>query len=123
MRKAEDGTLLRKVKDADNQGVPAMSLRFHPLRQDLFFAASACGHIYVCSDEDDQYKKFVHGSTYSHRNSQSFHSPEYFLLVAEKKNEVNTIDVNCAGKFLVSGGKDATLRVYDLNNGKVQQCL
>lgn len=44
-----------------------------------------------------------------------------FCILAEKKNEVNTIDVNSSARYLVSGGKDAVLRVYDLNTAKVKK--
>lgn len=39
--------------------------------------------------------------------------------ILEQNNEVNSIDVSCKGKVLVSGGKDAVLRAYDLNTAKV----
>lgn len=54
------------------------------------------------------------------RTENSLNSLAYFISIAEKKNEVNTIDINNTAKLLVSGGKDAILRVYDVNNAKVR---
>ena len=45
-----------------------------------------------------------------------------FLLIfiyVELKNEVNTIDVNITGDYLVSGGKDAAIRLYSVKTTQV----
>lgn len=44
---------------------------------------------------------------------------QFEIIYAEFKNEVNTIDVNMTGDYLVSAGKDATVRLYDTRNTKV----
>lgn len=46
-------------------------------------------------------------------------NPNYDLWLSETPNEINSFDVNMTGSKLVTGGKDATLRLYDLRTGKV----
>lgn len=68
VRKAEDGSVLRTVKGPDSQNIPAMSLHFHPQRKDVFYAASACGNIFMCSDQKDRHETFAHGTTNTCKN-------------------------------------------------------
>lgn len=44
---------------------------------------------------------------------------QFKFIYVELKNEVNTIDVSITGDYLVSGGKDATVRLYDARTTKV----
>lgn len=41
------------------------------------------------------------------------------FIYAEPKNEINTIDISVNGDYLVSGGKDATVRLYNAETAKV----
>nr|KAF7413182.1 hypothetical protein H0235_013033 [Vespula pensylvanica] len=43
----------------------------------------------------------------------------YTSGACEPKNEVNTIDINASGEYLVSGGKDAAVRIYDSETAKL----
>ncbi|KAK9890632.1 hypothetical protein WA026_011992 [Henosepilachna vigintioctopunctata] len=40
-------------------------------------------------------------------------------LMVKENNEINSIDVNYTGTKVISGGKDATLRIYDGETGKM----
>lgn len=40
-------------------------------------------------------------------------------FISEKNNEINSIDINHTSSILISGGKDAVLRVYDLESQQV----
>lgn len=51
--------------------------------------------------------------------SQFFYKLYHPMIIIEPKNEVNTIDVSVGGEYIVSGGKDATLRLYDAQTAKV----
>ena len=52
---------------------------------------------------------------------QLYYVQHYFsiYIYVEPENEVNTIDVSITGDYLVTGGKDATVRIYNAQSTKV----
>ncbi|GJQ84015.1 hypothetical protein Trydic_g10481 [Trypoxylus dichotomus] len=87
------------IKDqSSSDNLPIMAVRCVPGEDETFFAAGISGNIYYCKFEQGNCRKFCE----------------------EKLNEINSIDIDISGTTLVSGGKDARLRLYDLRVGKIK---
>ncbi|XP_070164119.1 uncharacterized protein [Polyergus mexicanus] len=97
IRNGRTGELTAILKSGLEISMPVMCCRFNPVHKDIFYASSACGNIFMCNT----------------------HTKEFSRFIFELKNEVNTIDVSITGDYLVSGGKDATVRLYDARNTKL----
>lgn len=54
-----------------------------------------------------------------HRGNVPINRLIIIQLIEEPKNEVNTVDVSIGGEYIVSAGKDAAVRLYDAEVGKV----
>ncbi|KAG5311675.1 WDR38 protein, partial [Acromyrmex insinuator] len=100
LRNGETGKLEETFKSHDlKNSMPIMCCRFNPVHSEIFYAASACGIIFMCNTYTKELSRFVF----------------------ELKNEVNTIDVNITGDYLVSGGKDAAIRLYSVKTAQLIQ--
>ncbi|KAL6432258.1 hypothetical protein ACFW04_006723 [Cataglyphis niger] len=97
IRNGETGELTATLKSGLEISMPVMCCRFNPVHKEIFYASSACGNIFMCNT----------------------HTKEFSRFIFELKNEVNTIDVSITGDYLVSGGKDATVRLYDARTTKL----
>ncbi|GAB1862882.1 WD repeat-containing protein 5-like protein [Camponotus japonicus] len=97
IRNGKTGELTASLKSGLEISMPVMCCRFNPVHKDIFYASSACGNIFMCNT----------------------HTKEFSRFIFELKNEINTIDVSITGDYLVSGGKDATVRLYDTRNTKL----
>ncbi|XP_011687327.1 PREDICTED: WD repeat-containing protein 38-like isoform X2 [Wasmannia auropunctata] len=97
LRNGETGDLEGTFKSGLESSVPIMCCRFNPIRSEIFYASSACGIIFMCNT----------------------HTKDFSRFVLESKNEVNAIDVSVTGDYLVSGGKDAAVRLYNLQTTKL----
>ncbi|XP_036141673.1 pre-mRNA-splicing factor PRP46 [Monomorium pharaonis] len=93
----ETGELEETLRSGLASSMPIMCCRFNPIHNEIFYASSACGMIFACNT----------------------HTKEISRFVIEPKNEVNTIDVNITGDYLVSGGKDAAVRLYNTQTAKL----
>ncbi|KMR04642.1 wd repeat-containing protein [Lasius niger] len=97
MRNGGTGELIATLKSGLEISMPVMCCRFNPVQKEIFYASSACGSIFMCNTYTKEFSRFIF----------------------ELKNEVNTIDISTTGDYLVSGGKDATVRLYDARNTKL----
>ncbi|XP_063982240.1 uncharacterized protein LOC135165155 [Diachasmimorpha longicaudata] len=97
MRNGETGQLLSTLRLAPEESLPIMCCQFHAIEGMILYASSACGKIFICNLDTE----------------------ECFKFIEEPENEINTISASTDGEYLVSGGKDAALRVYDASTGKV----
>ncbi|XP_012270863.1 uncharacterized protein LOC105694596 [Orussus abietinus] len=97
VRNGTTGDLRATLRSGLESSFPVMCCRFNPVQPTILYASSACGNIFMCVVDTSQFKRFIE----------------------EPKNEVNTIDVSATGERLVSGGKDAAVRLYDTHTGKV----
>ncbi|XP_014226448.1 general transcriptional corepressor tupA-like [Trichogramma pretiosum] len=97
LRNGKTGELRMTIKCSLDTSLPITSCRFHPNEKEVFFASSASGNIYLCRTDNIEFWKFAE----------------------ETGNEINCIDINISGKQIVSGGKDAGIRVYDVDTGKI----
>nr|CAD7416564.1 unnamed protein product [Timema cristinae] len=57
----ETGKLLGTLRSGLDQGLPIMSMRFHPAIKHKFYAASACGNVFLCDSSAGEFSKFVEG--------------------------------------------------------------
>ncbi|XP_015175200.1 PREDICTED: WD repeat-containing protein 38-like [Polistes dominula] len=96
IRSGETAQLKATLRSGMATSFPVMCCRFHPLKKNTFYASSACGNIFQCNTDNKELIRFI----------------------SEPKNEVNTIDVSTEGSYLVTGGKDAAVRIYDSETGK-----
>nr|CAD7576940.1 unnamed protein product [Timema californicum] len=55
----ETGKLLGTLRSGLDQGLPIMSMRFHPVIKHKFYAASACGNVFLCDSSAGEFSKFV----------------------------------------------------------------
>ncbi|XP_012056670.1 PREDICTED: dynein assembly factor with WDR repeat domains 1-like, partial [Atta cephalotes] len=97
LRNGETGELEETFKSGNS--MPIMCCRFNPVHSEIFYASSACGIIFICNTYTKEFSQFVF----------------------ELKNEMNTIDVNITGDYLVSGGKDAAIRLYSVKTTQLIQ--
>ncbi|XP_057336002.1 uncharacterized protein LOC130674627 [Microplitis mediator] len=97
IRNGENGELRTTLRSGLDTSLPVMCCRFNPIYDNIFYASSACGNIFLCMTDTNIFSRFI----------------------AEPNNEINTIDVSVDGKFIVSGGKDAALRLYDAQTAKI----
>ncbi|XP_066600648.1 uncharacterized protein [Prorops nasuta] len=97
VRNGETGELKTTLRSGLDTSFPVMCCRFNPIRKDVFYASSACGNIFMCTTDTNEFTRFI----------------------AEPKNEINTIDVSMGGDYLVSAGKDAAVRIYDADTAKL----
>ncbi|EZA57768.1 hypothetical protein DMN91_002830 [Ooceraea biroi] len=97
IRNGTTGELKATLKSGLETSMPIMCCRFNPVRRDVFYASSACGTIFMCDTRTKEFSRFIF----------------------EPDNEVNTIDVSITGDYLVSGGKDAVVRLYDIESTKL----
>ncbi|KAF5279203.1 hypothetical protein FQR65_LT03450 [Abscondita terminalis] len=77
------------------KGFPITSISFIP-DSSKFFAASECGRVYLCTIDPPVCEEFV----------EEFH------------NELSSIDVNLIHSNIVTGGKDAGIRIYDIDTSQ-----
>lgn len=91
------------------------------MHKDIFYASSACGNIFMCNTHTKEFSRFIFGRWIIFKITLHICTIifQFEFIYAELKNEVNTIDVSITGDYLVSGGKDATVRLYDTRNTKV----
>ncbi|XP_034936497.1 WD repeat-containing protein wdr-5.3-like isoform X2 [Chelonus insularis] len=97
IRNGETGKLRATLRNGLDTMPPVMCCCFNPLHQNILYASSACGNIFLCTINTNQLSRFIE----------------------EPKNEINTIDVSANGRYIVSGGKDAALRLYDAESAKL----
>ncbi|KAI4486554.1 hypothetical protein M0804_005924 [Polistes exclamans] len=97
IRSGETAQLKATLRSGMETSFPVMCCRFHPLKKNTFYTSSACGNIFQCTTDKNELIKFI----------------------SEPKNEINTIDVSVDGNYLVTGGKDAAVRIYDSEIGKL----
>ncbi|XP_043277739.1 uncharacterized protein [Venturia canescens] len=97
VRNGETGELRNTLRSGMEASFPIMCCRFNPIRPETFYASSACGNIFLCTTNTNEFSRFIE----------------------EPKNEVNTVDVSIGGEYIVSGGKDAAVRLYDAEIGKL----
>nr|XP_046469677.1 guanine nucleotide-binding protein subunit beta-like [Neodiprion pinetum] len=97
VRNGETGDLKATLRSSMESSFPVMCCRFNPSRTEIFYASSACGNIFACTTNTYEFSRFI----------------------VEPKNEINTIDVNITGEHLVSAGKDAAIRLYDIETTKM----
>ncbi|XP_011878123.1 PREDICTED: uncharacterized protein LOC105567672 [Vollenhovia emeryi] len=120
IRNGETGELEGTLKSDLESSMPIMCCRFNPARSEIFYASSACGIIFMCNTHTKEFSKFIFGIRQTIFNYIVRGILFLFALVyAEPKNEVNTIDVSIAGDYLVSGGKDAAVRLYNIHTTKL----
>lgn len=65
-------------------------------KTERFLAASLLGIVYNCGSMDE----------------------DYHIFIRELHNEINSVDVCCDGTFAATGGKDACIRLYDIETCK-----
>ncbi|KAG7206626.1 hypothetical protein KM043_000305 [Ampulex compressa] len=97
IRNGESGELRATLRGGMESSFPVMCCRFNPVRKDLLYASGACGNIFMCTTDTNEFSRFI----------------------AEPRNEINAIDVSVNGDYLVSGGKDAAVRLYDAETAKL----
>ncbi|CAG5099982.1 Similar to wdr5: WD repeat-containing protein 5 homolog (Dictyostelium discoideum) [Cotesia congregata] len=97
IRNGENGEFRTTLRSGLDTSLPVMCCRFNPFYDNIFYASSACGNIFLCMTDTNVFSRFIQ----------------------EPNNEINTIDVSLDGKFIVSGGKDAALRLYDAQTAKL----
>ncbi|XP_008211587.1 uncharacterized WD repeat-containing protein all2124-like [Nasonia vitripennis] len=97
LRNGETGELRVTIRSSLETSLPVTCCRFHPIQKEILYAASACGSIFICKLDNIEFWKFVE----------------------ELDNEINALDVNISGDFIASAGKDASLKVYDAETGKL----
>ncbi|XP_044754521.1 THO complex subunit 6 homolog [Coccinella septempunctata] len=88
---------LRKPKKGTHMNTAVTCVRFMPNMENVLLSSDLSGHIDMIHTD----KKCKH------------------TLAKEHDNQINSIDVNSAATRIVSGGKDALLRVYDAYTGKI----
>ncbi|XP_046830935.1 WD repeat-containing protein 38-like isoform X2 [Vespa crabro] len=91
IRSGETGQLKATLRGGMETSFPIMSCRFHPIKKNVFYTSGACGNIFQCTTDKNEINKFI----------------------SEPMNEVNAIDLSSDGNYLVAGGKDAAVRIYD----------
>ncbi|XP_047361826.1 protein will die slowly-like [Vespa velutina] len=91
IRSGETAQLKATLRGGMETSFPIMSCRFHPIKKNVFYTSGACGNIFQCTTDKNEINKFI----------------------SEPMNEVNAIDLSSDGNYLVSGGKDAAVRIYD----------
>ncbi|XP_015120599.1 uncharacterized protein LOC107043567, partial [Diachasma alloeum] len=97
IRKGETAELFSTLRLAPAKSLPIMCCQFHATEGTILYASSACGKIFICNLDVNECSTFIE----------------------EPENEVNTISISTGGEYLVSGGKDAALRLYDASTGKI----
>lgn len=121
MRNGGTGELIATLKSGLEISMPVMCCRFNPVQKEIFYASSACGSIFMCNTYTKEFSRFIFGRWITVIIRLDYFSIifQFEFIYAELKNEVNTIDISTTGDYLVSGGKDATVRLYDARNTKV----
>ncbi|XP_058793004.1 WD repeat-containing protein 38-like [Phymastichus coffea] len=97
LRNGDTGELRNSLKAALETSFPVTSCCFHPINRNIIYASSACGSIFLCK----------------------MNTVEFYNFSTELDNEINAVDVNISGEYVITGGKDAGLRVYDSETGKL----
>ncbi|KAK0181772.1 hypothetical protein PV327_004026 [Microctonus hyperodae] len=97
IRNSETGQLRTTMRSGLDTSLPVMCCRFNPVNDNIFYASSACGNIFMCAVDTNEFSRFIQ----------------------ESKNEVNAVDVSVRGDYIASGGKDAALRLYDAESAKL----
>ncbi|KYN31736.1 WD repeat-containing protein 38, partial [Trachymyrmex septentrionalis] len=97
LRNGETGELEGTFKSHLENSI--MCCRFNPVYSEIFYASSVSGIIFMCNTYTKEFSQFI----------------------SELKNEVNAIDVNITGDYLVSGGKDAAIRLYNVKTTQLIQ--
>ncbi|KAJ8673544.1 hypothetical protein QAD02_004806 [Eretmocerus hayati] len=97
LRNGETSELRATVRSGLETSLPVTYCCFHPINKEILYASSSCGSLFMCRLDEIQFWKFAY----------------------ELDNEINTIDVNASGEHVISGGKDATLRIYDSETAKL----
>lgn len=39
-----------------------MCCRFHPIRDNIFYASGACGNIFMCTTDTNEFSRFIEGA-------------------------------------------------------------
>lgn len=101
------------VKAAEAFGYPVSCIRVVP-ESDKFFCSTIQGFVLEGSTEQGSYKTYIEGIRVCRRNI-----PETPRSLLEGENEINSLDLSSELDYLVTGGRDSIIRVYDANLGKV----
>jgi len=91
------GEQIKGLREGRQGGFAIMCLRFHPKNNDILYGCTSDGLIYVY-------------------NCVNFDLVE---TIAEKGNEINSMDFCVDGYNFVTGGKDLNIRVYETNKNRL----
>ncbi|XP_069703951.1 WD repeat-containing protein 5 homolog [Periplaneta americana] len=79
------------------QAFPIMCIRYHPVKTEVFYAASADGAVYICNAENGDFSRYIQ----------------------EEDNEINTVDISVNAALIATGGKDGAVRLYDTDTAEI----